>query len=95
MDRKTKKLRAIAGDKLLMAMADYFEESGAATLREVLASDPATYHEMLLRVMDPKAIARLGDDPTDEQLAAIARRVADGIRHDTPAEGKPTIGRLN
>jgi hypothetical protein len=82
-------------DNFIMAVADIFEEDSVATLRKVIAIDPETGRMLLATVLSERQIERLMDEPTDEALDDVVRRIAANIRRDTPAEGKPPLGRLN
>jgi hypothetical protein len=78
-----------------MAFADVFEEKGVEVLRKVLATDPGLFRTVLASVLSERQIENLMDGPTDDALDDAVRRVAANIRRDTPAEGKPRLGRLN
>jgi hypothetical protein len=81
----------------LMALADSFEKHGRSTLRAALKHEPETFRDLAENYLSEREGTRFCRRRryTDEDLDWLAERVVAGLRHGTPAEGKPVAKRLH
>jgi hypothetical protein len=81
--------------EFIMAVADSFEKHGAATLRQVLETDPDAARTVLATVLSKRDVDSVMEDPAQAMLEEATRRIVANARRGTPAEGKPRPSKLN